>query len=63
MKRKFQFTIREISETTVTSVYLLMLITVTKNVHVGRKRGFAKSRFLRGQFESGLQTIGQQINQ
>jgi len=32
-------------------------------VHVGRNVDVLKQRFLRGQFESGFQAIGQQINQ
>jgi hypothetical protein len=39
--------IREMSETAVTSLYLVLLITLTTNVHVGRKRGCAKSTFLK----------------
>ena len=34
MIHKLQFMIREISATALTSVYLLVLVTVTTNVHV-----------------------------
>jgi hypothetical protein len=44
---KLRFTIRKISETAVTSLYLLVLITVMTNVHVSRKRGCARSTFLK----------------
>jgi hypothetical protein len=48
MIHKLKLMIRGISETAVTSPYLLVLITLTTNAHVGWKRGCVKSTFLKG---------------
>jgi hypothetical protein len=51
-----------IFETSVTSVYLLLLITLMSNCMFFGNVDVLSQSFLRGQFESGIETVGQEIN-